>query len=366
MSTAAPVQEITAQPAPMPEAVLPVESHPAPAKLTIPPIRKAAILMITLGDELARLFYPRLSELELQRLTEEIGRVRDVPPALAAQVLEEYNELVDTQQYMMHGGMEYATKLLVDAFGKQRAEDLLTQVKLAEESMHSDLAMLQEVDPIQLSKFVEGEHPQTVALVLAHLDPKRASQVLQQLTDAQRVDSVRRLAEMQQFSPEMAQKVALVLHKRLESLGDTGRKSYSGYKAVADLLNRLETVQAKSILEQIEGDNPQLAISIRNLMFTFDDLVTVPANSIRELISQVDKKDLAVALKGASAELRAHLFKALSSRAVEMLQEDMDVMGPVRVREVMQAQQEVLNLARKLEAEGKLVIITDREDELMM
>ena len=366
MSSATVIPEITAQPVPPPAPVLPIESHPAPAKSAISPLRKAAILMITLGDELARLFYPRLSEIELQRLTEEIGKIRDVQPALATEVLEEFHELVETQQYMMHGGMEYATKLLVDAFGKQRAEDLLNQVKLAEESMHSDLAMLQEVDPLQLSKFVEGEHPQTVALVLAHLDPKRASQVLQQLTDSQRVDSIRRLAEMQQFSPEMAQKVALVLHKRLESLGDTGRKSYSGYKAVADLLNRLESVQAKAILEQIEGDDPQLAISIRNLMFTFEDLVTVPANSIRELISQIDKKQLAVALKGANAELRAHLFKALSSRAVEMLQEDMDVMGPVRAREVMQAQQEVLTLARKLEAEGKLVIITDREDELMM
>ncbi len=366
MSSATAIPEVTAQPVPPPIPISPAEGRPLPARLAISPIRKSAILMITLGDELARLIYPRFSELELQRLTEEIGKVRDVPPALAMEVLEEFYELVETQQYMMHGGMEYATKLLVDAFGKQRAEDLLNQVKLAEENTHSDLAMLQEVDPIQLSKFVEGEHPQTVALVLAHLDPKRASQVLQQLTESQRVDSVRRLAEMQQFSPEMAQKVALVLHKRLESVGDTGRKSYSGYKAVADLLNRLESVQAKSILEEIERDNPQLAISIRNLMFTFEDLVTVPANSIRELIAQIDKKQLAVALKGANAELRAHLFKALSSRAVEMLQEDMDVMGPVRVREVMQAQQEVLNLARKLEAEGKLVIVTDREDELMM
>lgn len=365
MSAARVLPEVTARS--VADSDLADEMHyPAPKAAPMTPLRRAAILMITLGDEMARLLYPRLSEMELQRLTEEISKIRDVPPALAAETLEQFNELVDTQEYMMHGGMDYATKLLVDAFGKQRAEDLLAQVKLAEESTHSDLAMLQEVDPVQLSKFVEGEHPQTVALVLAHLDPKRASQVLQQLTESQRVDSIRRLAEMQQFSPEMAQKVALVLHKRLDSLGDTGRKSYSGYKAVADLLNRLESVQAKGILEQIESDNPQLAISIRNLMFTFEDLVTVPANSVRELIAQIDKKQLAIALKGANPELRAHLFKALSSRAVEMLQEDMDVMGPVRVREVMQAQQEVLNLARKLEAEGKLVIATDREDELMV
>jgi flagellar motor switch protein FliG len=156
---------------------------------------------------------------------------------------------------------------------------------------------------------LEGEHPQTVALVLAHLDPKRASQVLQQLADGQRVDSVRRLAEMQQFSPEMAQKVALVLHRRLESLGDMGRRSYSGFKAVADLLNRLDSTAAKAILEHIESDNPKLAISIRNLMFTFEDLITVPANSIRELIGQVDKKLLATALKGANTMRKERLLQ---------------------------------------------------------
>ena len=330
------------------------------------PIRKAAILMITLGDELARMMYPHFTEPELQRLTEEIANVRDVPPAAALEILEEFHELLETQQYMVHGGLEYATKLLVDSLGKQRAEDLLNQVKRAQEATHSDLAMLQKVDPQQLSKFLEGEHPQTVALVLAHLDPKRASQVLQQLADGQRVDSVRRLAEMQQFSPEMAQKVALVLHKRLESLGDMGRKSYSGFKAVADLLNRLDAPAAKAVLENIEADNPKLAISIRNLMFTFEDLVTVPANSIRELIGQIDKKQLAMALKGSNEELKAHLFKALSSRAVEMLQEDMEVMGPVRAREVAQAQQEILGLARKLEAEGKLVLMGDKDGDFMV
>src|SRR5487761_1344281 len=363
MSTAAPIPQIQAQTVPP---LLPAESHAAPPHKNMQPLRKAAVLMITVGDELAGSMYQHLSEHELQLLTEEIASVRDVPPEVATAVLEEFHQLIETQQYMVHGGLEYATKLLVDSFGKQRAEDLLNQVKNAQEALHSDLAMLQEVDPQQLSKFLEGEHPQTVALVLAHLDPRRASQVLQQLAEVQRVDSVRRLAEMQQFSPEMAQKVALVLHKRLISLGDTHRKSYSGFKAVADLLNRLDAVAARAILEKIEGDDPQLAINIRNLMFTFEDLVTVPATSIRDLISQVDKKQLALALKGSNAELRAHLFKALSSRAVEMLQEDMDVMGPVRVRDVMQAQQEVLNLARKLEAEGKLVIVTDREDELMM
>jgi flagellar motor switch protein FliG len=358
------VPQVPAQEVPPP--MLAAESKDKSPLQNLTPLRKAAVLMITIGDELARSIYQNLSEQELQLLTEEIASVRDVSPEVASGVLEEFYQLIETQQYMVHGGLEYATKLLVDTFGKQRAGDLLSQVKNAQEAQHSDLAMLQDVDPHQLSKFLEGEHPQTVALVLAHLDPKRASQVLQQLAEEQRVDSIRRLAEMQQFSPEMAQKVALVLHKRLLSLGDTHRKSYSGFKGVADLLNRLDALAARAILERIEKDDPQLAINIRNLMFTFEDLVTVPAASIRELISQVDKKQLAIALKGANAELKAHLFKALSSRAIEMLQEDMEVLGPVRVREVMGAQQEILVLARKLEADGKLVLATEKEDDLMV
>lgn len=362
MSTTASVPQMPVQTVPS----LPPESGDKSTHKNMPPLRKAAVLMITIGDELARSIYQHLSERELQLLTEEIAAVRDVSPEVATGVLGEFHQLIETQQYMVHGGLEYATKLLVDTFGKQRAEDLLSQVKNAQEAQHGDLAMLQEVDPQQLSKFLEGEHPQTVALVLAHLDPKRASHVLQQLAEGQRVDSIRRLAEMQQFSPEMAQKVALVLHKRLLSLGDTHRKSYSGFKAVADLLNRLDVLAARAILEQIEKEDPQLAINIRNLMFTFEDLVTVPSASIRELISQVDKKQLALALKGTNDELKAHLFKALSSRAVEMLQEDMEVLGPVRTREVMQSQQEILTLARKLEAEGKLILAAEKEDDLMV
>ena len=363
MATAAMTPQLPPEHAAPP--LLPAESTPARAILKMQPIRKAAILMITLGDEMARTMYPHFSEVELQRLTEEIANVRDVPPAAAVEILEEFHELLKTQQYMVHGGIEYATKLLVDSLGKQRAEDLLNQVRRAQEATHSDLAMLQKVDPQQLSKFLEGEHPQTVALVLAHLDPKRASQVLQQLADGQRVDSVRRLAEMQQFSPEMAQKVALVLHKRLESLGDMGRKSYSGFKAVADLLNRQNAEEAKHILEVLEENDAELALNIRNLMFTFEDLIAVPPTSIREIVAGVDKKQLALALRGANEELRAQVFKAMSSRAVEMLKEDMEVLGPVRSREVAQAQQEILNLARRLESEGKVVLKLESGDEML-
>ncbi len=339
---------------------VPVEMQAA----AVPGIRKAAILMISLGEELARTLVQSLSEMDVQRLTEEIASIKEVPPGVILQVMNEFYGLLETQQFMLRGGLEYATRLLGDAFGRTRAESLLAQVKRAQESTHGDLAVLQKMDPQQLSKFLEGEHPQTVALVLAHLDPKKASVMLMSLTEEQRVAAVRRLAEMRQFSPEMARKVALALYRRMEAVTGGGRKSYSGFKAVAELMNRLDSVSSKSILEEIEKKEPGIAIGIRELMFTFEDLVTVPSQSIREIVSQADKRVLALALKGAREDVKAHLFKAMSSRAMEMLQEDMEAMGPVRGREIAAAQQELLQMARKMEAEGRIILKVESDNDI--
>jgi len=337
-----------------------------PLTTGIPGVRKAAILMVAIGDELGKKIIQNLPEADVQRVTEELAELKNISPRLSFEVVEEFYEMLETQQYMMHGGLEYATRLLVDSFGKQRAEDLLALVRRAQEASQGNLSMLQRVDPLQLGKFLDGEHAQTVALVLAHLDPRRASQVLDSLAPEHRVEAVRRLAAMRQFSPEMAQKVALILHKRLETVGDNSRKSYSGFKAVADLLNRQEAEQAKKILEQIEDTDPEMAINIRNLMFTFEDLVTIPASSMREIVAAVDKRQLALALRGARDDLKAHVFRAMSSRAVDMLKEDMEILGPVRTREVAGAQSEILNLARRLESEGKVILKLEQGDDILM
>src|SRR5579863_5130889 len=328
-------------------------------------VRKAAVLLVAVGEELAKEILRVLPEADVQRLTEELADLRGITPELSAQILEEFWELLETQNFMVHGGLDYASRLLMETFGKERADDLLMLVRRSQEAAQGNLAKLQRTDPQQLGKLLDQEHPQTIALVLAHLDPRRASQVLDNLTEDHKVVSVQRLAEMRQFSPEMAQKVALVLHRRLENVGDTKRKSYSGFKAVADLLNRLNAEESKKILENIEEGQPELALSIRNLMFTFEDLVTVPAATIREIVSGVDKRQLALALRGANEELRAAIFKAMSARAVEMLKEDMEVLGPVRSREVAQAQQEILNLARRLESEGKVILKLETGDEML-
>jgi len=328
-------------------------------------VRKAAILLVAVGEEVAREILRALPEADVQRLTEELADLRGVTPELSFEVVQEFWELLATQGFIMHGGLDFASRLLVDAFGKQRADQLLMELRRSQEAAQGNLAKLQRTDPIQLGKLLDSEHPQTIALVLAHLDPRRASQVLDSLSEEHKVVSIQRLAEMRQFSPEMAQKVAHILHRRLESVGDNARKSYSGFKAVADLLNRLNAEEAKKILETIEEGEPELALSIRNLMFTFEDLVSVPAATIREIVSGVDKRMLALALRGANEELRAQIFKSMSSRAVDMLKEDMEVLGPVRSREVAQAQQEILNLARRLEAEGKVILKLETGDEML-
>jgi flagellar motor switch protein FliG len=336
-----------------------------PQSANISGVRKAAVLLVAVGEELAKEILRELPEADVQALTEELAELRGVTPEMSAGIVEEFWGLLDTQNFMTHGGLDYASRLLKDTFGAARADDLLMLVRRSQEEAHGNLAKLQRTDPQQLGKLLDSEHPQTIALVLAHLDPKRASMVLDNLSEDHKVLSIQRLAEMRQFSPEMAQKVAHILHRRLENVGDTGRKSYSGFKAVADLLNRLNAEESKKILETIEEGQPELALSIRNLMFTFEDLVTVPPITIREIVSGVDKRQLALALRGAKDELRAQIFKSMSSRAVEMLKEDMEVLGPVRSREVAQAQQEILSLARRLEAEGKVVLKLETGDEML-
>jgi len=329
-------------------------------------VKKAAILLVLLGEETATSIYKQLGERELQAVTQEIADLGAVPAAAALQVLEEYYQLTLTQEYLAQGGSAYARRLLVKAFGEESAKALLDSVLQAQEMSASKLDSLRKADPQQLAKFLEGEHPQTVALILAHLDAKQASGLLMKLPEEVRAEAVKRLAQLRQFSPEMAQKVSMVLNKRMKSLGEQSRRAYAGFKGVADLMNRLEPPVCKSILDAVEIENPKLAVSIRNLMFTFDDLVGVSELGIRELLGNLDKKTLALALKGASEHLKNQIFKTMSSRAVEMLKEDMDALGPVRTRDVTKAQQEAVALARKLESEGKLVLKSEVEDEYVV
>jgi flagellar motor switch protein FliG len=328
-------------------------------------LRKAAILLVILGEDAASVIYRHLPPAQVERVSQEIAALSAVDAETALAVLEEFERLVVTGEYLAQGGKDYAQKLLVRAFGEEGAKDLLRQVSLTAEMSAGQLDTLRKADPQQLAKFIEGEHPQTIALILAHLEAKQASTLLMRLPEELRAEAVKRLAQLRQFSPEMAQRVSLVLHKRLESLGEQSRRAYAGLRGVADVMNRLDITIAKTILEGIEKEDPKLALSIRNLMFTFEDLLTVPEVGIRELLGQMDKKTLATALRGASEELKTYIFKSMSTRAVEMLKEDMEVLGPVKSREIHKAQLEAVAVARKLEADGKLTLTPEGDDEFV-
>jgi len=325
--------------------------------------RKAAILLVILGEEAASEIYRHLPPAEVEKITGEITELQAVDAETALAVLEEFERLVTAGEGLAHGGKDYANRLLLKAFGEQGAKELLRQVTLTAEMNAGKLDSLRKADPQQLAKFIEGEHPQTIALILAHLEAKQASDLLMRLPEELRAEAIKRLAQLRQFSPEMAQRVSLVLHKRLDALGEQSRRAYAGLRGVADVMNRLELKTAKTILEGIEKEDPKLALSIRNLMFTFEDLLSVPEAGIRELLGQMDKKTLATALRGASEELKSYIFKSMSSRAVEMLKEDMEVLGPVKTRDLHKAQLEAVAVARKLEAEGKLSLTPGGDDE---
>jgi flagellar motor switch protein FliG len=329
-------------------------------------LQKAAVLMIMIGDEAASTLYRNLPEKDVQEITQEIAAMDYIAPEIGAAILEEYYRLTKTQQYMAQGGESFAKKLLIRAFGETAAQDLLFQVERAEEARAGDLDSLRRADPQQLAKFLEGEHPQTIALIAAHLEIRQAADLVSLLSEKVRADVVHRLAEMNQFSTDMAQKVSLILNKKLQSVVKAKQRGYSGLKVVADMMNRMPQDLVKPILESVEASDANLALSIRNLMFTFEDFLSTPETSIREIVAQLDKKILGTALKNTSEEVRSHFYKCMSSRAVEMLKEDMEIMGPIRTRDIHHAQREAVNLARSLEAEGKIILKTAGDDEFVV
>jgi len=328
--------------------------------------RKAAILLVLLGDEASAHIYQNLPENELRIVSQEIAELEYVTPEAAARVLIEFYGLATTGEVHAQGGHDYAAKLLVKAFGDQGAQALILDISRAQEMSAQNLATLQKTDPQQLAKFIQGEHPQTIALIIAHLDTKAARAVLMLLPEKIRAQAVKRLAQMQQFSPEMVKKISLVLHRRLADIGQQSRRAFGGVKAVADLLNQTDQETSKGILETIEQDDSTLATSIRNLMFTFEDFLDVPDTGMRELLGQIDKKMLSISLKGATEDLKNHIFKSMSSRAVEMLKEDMEALGPMRAREVHDSQQEIVNIARRLESEGKMVLKVEQGESYVV
>jgi flagellar motor switch protein FliG len=329
-----------------------VAEKPTETEQQITGLKRAAILMVLLGDEASASIFRHLDEQEIQEISKEISRLGKIETEVADQVLEEFHKMTMAQALSARGGSEFARKLLVKAFGTDSSRKLLDRLNISLQSSLANFDSLSKADPAQLSKFIQAEQPQTIALVLAHLNSAQAAALLSSLPPQLRADVVMRMASLEQISPDIIGKITAILEQKLKSLGDFSRESYGGIRAVAELINRLETKTASSILEKIENDNPSLALSIRNLMFVFDDIMLIDDAGMREIIQRVDKKTLTVALKGTSEDIKNQFFRNMSSRGVQMLREDMDVMGPVKIKAVEQSQQQSVSIIRKLDEDG--------------
>lgn len=330
------------------------------SKLTGP--QKAAILVAVLDDDAASCICRHLPEEDLQRVAREISRLGRIPSHISQQVLLDYQEMTTARDYLTEGGRETTHRLLTKALGENGAKSMLHQLMRVDELDAGRAESLQKVDPKHLARLLEAEHPQTVALVLGHLEPRQAAAVITQLPRAIRAESVRRLANLRQFSPAIAERISSAVQRRLRSFGEINKRTYSGFQNVAALMNSIDAETSREILENIEGQDAKLALSIRELMFTFDDFLRVPSVQLRELSAAVDKKVFAIALRAASAELRDHFFGTMSGRAVEMLKEDIDSLGPMKSKDINKAQADVISLARSLEEQGKLALRSDGGD----
>jgi len=315
-------------------------------------LRKTAILMVMIGDEATSAILRELDQDEVEEITREISRVHTLTPEEAEGVLEQFYQMSLAHDYVIKGGVEYARKVLVAAFGPEQAQRMLDRVTKALGNETLSFDALQKTDPQQLSKFIHSEHPQTIALILSHLNPSQAAGLLSSLPQELRADVAIRMASLEQISPDIISKIANVIGLKLKGLGEMSRESYGGIHAVAEMFNRLDSVAAKDILQDVDGSNPQLAETIRHLMFVFEDLLLLDVNALKEVLAKVDRKILTVALKGTSEKMKMHMLQAMSQRGAEMLREDMDAMGPVKIKEVEAGQQQIIAVVRQLETEG--------------
>jgi flagellar motor switch protein FliG len=314
-------------------------------------LTKAAIVMLLLGEEASTEVFRHLSEDEIEQLAKEMAALGLINTKTSESVMEEFHQTMVASEYVTRGDIGYARRVLERTLGVQAAKRILDRV-IHSFQKTAGFKSLTAVDPEQLSKFILGEHPQTIALILAHLNSASAAQLNTRLPDALRADVLTRMASLDDISPEVVTRISTVIEQRLKTLGGPSRETHGGVRAVAELFNRLERTVSGPVLEAIEMERPDLAVSIRNLMFVFDDLVHVDDNGMREIAQRSDKKALTIALKGASEEIRDRFFSNMSKRAAEMLREEMEVLGAVRLRDVEKAQQDIVSIARKLEEEG--------------
>jgi flagellar motor switch protein FliG len=315
---------------------------------------KAAIVLLTLGPVASAEILKRLPEDEIDVISSAIARLENVTPSQREAVLENFQNVVASRNVHIKGGLEHVRVILTEAFGREQASRLVDRVAKSLDQDAVDFSNLRRVDPQQLAKFIQDEHPQTIALVLSHLDPSHAAALISSLPAEIRTDVAIRMAGLEQISPESVRTIAAVIGQKLRNLGELSREACGGVRAVADMFNRLDINNSNQLLDSLEKDDPALFESIRRFMFVFEDLRTLDRAGIKSLIGRIDPKVLMVALKGTSEDLQQLFTAGMSQRGAEMLREDLAALGPMKLKDVDAAQQAIIMEARQLEKEGAL------------
>ena len=327
-------------------------------------IQKAAILLIALGPERSADIFKHLKEDEIEELTLEIANTRSVSPQVKEDVLNEFYQICLAQQYIAEGGIGYAKELLDKALGEDRAKEVIT--KLTASLQVRPFEFVRKTDPSQLLNFIQDEHPQTIAMILSYLTSAQAALVIGALPPEKQADVAKRIAMMDRTSPDVIKEVERVLEKKLSSLVNQDYTIVGGVDAIVNILNTVDRTTEKHIMESLEIEEPELADEIRKKMFVFEDILLLDDRAIQRVLRDVDNADLGVALKAANEEVQNVIFKNLSKRLAAMIKEDMEFMGPVRMKDVEEAQQKVVSVIRKLEDSGEIVISRGGGDEIVV
>lgn len=335
---------------------------PAEKKLTGK--QKAAIVLVALGTEIASKILPNLSEAEVEELSLEIARLGSIPAEVRQQVIKEFYEICLAQNLALEGGLDHARTMLEQAFGTEKAQEILERLTRALQMLPFD--SIKGIHPTQLSTFLADEHPQTIALVLAHLDPQVSAAVISNLPPELRPEVAERIATMGSTPPEAVRRIETVLQRKLSSVASQELSAAGGVKSLVEVLQWVDRNTERAIFDYLNDTNPDLAEEIRKLMFTFEDLLQLDDRAIQQILKEVDMKELALALKGASDALKDKIFRNMSERAVNMLKEEIEFMGPVRVRQVEEAQQRIVSVVRRLEEAGEIVISRGGEEEMLI
>ena len=327
-------------------------------------IQKAAVLLIALGPEMSSQIFKHLHDDEIEQLTLEIANTNSVSPGTKEEVLNEFYEVCLAQQYIAEGGIGYAKDLLEKALGSERAKEVIG--KLTASLQVRPFEFVRKTDPAQLLNFIQDEHPQTIALILSYLSPAQSSMVISALPPEKQADVAKRIAKMDRTSPDVIKEVEGVLERKLASLVNQDYTIVGGVDAIVEILNAVDRGTEKHIVETLEVEDPELADEIRKKMFVFEDILSLDDRAIQRVLRDIDNNDIAVALKNANEEVQNVIFRNLSKRLAAMIKEDMDFMGPVRLKDVEDAQQKIVNNIRKLEDAGEIVIARGGGDEIVV